>query len=112
MKYILLFVGDDTVEPTAPEMAEMYEAVGAWWGEHAQAGHIVGGHQLQPSRTATTINRGNGTPVVTDGPFMEAKEAIAGYAILDVPDLDAAINVARTWPWGSKVEIRPILEQP
>jgi hypothetical protein len=89
----------------------MYGKIGQWWGEQVQAGHIVGGHQLQPARTATTVSRANGRVVVTDGPFMEAKEAIGGYGILEVPDLDAAIGIAGSWPSGSKVEIRPVVEQ-
>ena len=87
--------------------AKVYEEIGKWWGEQAQAGRIVGGHELQPARTATTVHRENGQVVVTDGPFMEAKESIGGYGIIEVPDLDAAIALAGSWPPGGKVEIRP-----
>ena len=111
MKYMLLFVGDEMGDPANPEVAQMYATIDRWWGEQAQAGRIVGGHELQPARTATTVSRPNGTPIITDGPFMEAKETIGGYAILEVPDLDAAIAVAATWPPGSKVEVRPIVER-
>jgi hypothetical protein len=51
---------------------------------------------------------------VVDGPFSEAKESIGGFSIIDVPDLDAAIALARTWPSltfpGVRVEIRPIVD--
>ncbi len=110
MKYVMLLVGDEMGDMSDPAVAQMYQACGQWWGEHTQAGHIVGGHQLQPARTATTVQRVNGKTVVTDGPFMEAKEAIGGYGILEVPDLDAAIALAATWPMDTKVEIRPIIE--
>ena len=54
----------------------------------------------------------SGRPLVTDGPFMEAKETIGGYGIIDVPDLDAAIEIARGWPAQShRVEIRPIVQR-
>ena len=110
MKYVMFLAGDEMGDMSDPAVAQMYGAIGQWWGEHTQAGHIVGGHQLQPARTATTVQRENGKTVVTDGPFMEAKESIGGYGILDVPDLDAAIALAATWPPGTKVEIRPIIE--
>jgi hypothetical protein len=111
MKYVMFLVGDEMGDMSDPAVAAMYETIGAWWGEQVQAGHIVGGHQLQPARTATTVRRENGRAVVTDGPFMEAKESIGGYGILEVPDLDAAIAIAASWPPGSKVEIRPVIEQ-
>jgi hypothetical protein len=48
--------------------------------------------------------------MVVDGPFIEAKEAIGSYAIIEVPDLDAAITLAKGWPGGGAVEIRPVAE--
>jgi len=49
--------------------------------------------------------------MLTDGPFMEAKEMIGGFCTVEVPDLDAAIDLAKTWPARShKVEIRPIVQ--
>jgi hypothetical protein len=45
-----------------------------------------------------------------DGPFVESKEHIAGYGLIDVPDLDAALDLAKSWPWGGVVEIRPVLD--
>jgi len=111
MKYMLFLLGDDPGDMSDPQVAAMYQTIGQWWGEHVQAGRIVGGHQLQPARTATTVSRPNGHIVVTDGPFIEAKEAVGGYAIIEVPDLDAAIALAGSWPPGDKVEIRPVIEQ-
>ncbi len=110
MKYMLFLLGDEMGDMSDPKVAEMYQTIGQWWGERTQAGQIVGGHQLQPARTATTVWRENGQPMVTDGPFMEAKENVGGYAIIDVPDLDAAIALAQSWPPGDRVEIRPIIE--
>ena len=51
------------------------------------------------------------TGAVTDGPFLEAKESIGGYGIVEAPDLDTVIAMAKTWPASNKVEIRPILER-
>ena len=112
MKYMLMFVNDEDWETrSSPEQVKAgYEAVGKWWGEHAKAGRIVGGEQLKATRTATTVRRTNGKITVTDGPFIEAKESLGGYAIIDVPDLDAAIGLAKSWPALETVEIRPLVE--
>lgn len=114
MKYMLMFVQTDgeaweklsSVERNMP-------AIERWFGEHAQAGRFVGGNQLRPGRTATTVRWKGSQPVVTDGPFVEAKETIGGYGIFEVPDLDTAIAIAKTWPSPQDhvVEIRPIVER-
>lgn len=111
MKYMLLFVNDEAwYERSSPEeIRRGYDAVMKWWGEHSAAGRIVGGEELKPTRTATTVRRKDGKVSVTDGPFIESKEALGGYAIVEVPDLDAAISLAKTWPTGGTVEVREIV---
>lgn len=108
MKYMLMFVG----EPEAGEeqSAETMKAVGTWWEKYSQAGAIVGGERLQPSANATTVRLGGSVPAIVDGPFAETKESIAGFAIVDVPDLDAALEMTRNWPASPVVEIRPVWE--
>jgi hypothetical protein len=72
-----------------------------------QSGAQVAAFALQPAETATSI-RGD---VVTDGPFIDAKEVIAGFAIIEAPDLDAAMKIARANPatqQGGGVEVRPL----
>lgn len=108
MKYMLMFVGEP--EAGEEEMAETMKAVGAWWGKYSQSGAIVGGEHLQPSANATTVHFRDSGPAIVDGPFAETKESIAGFAIVDVPDLDAALEMTRSWPASPVVEIRPILE--
>jgi hypothetical protein len=71
-----------------------------------QGGRILGGIALQPTGTATSIRSG----VVTDGPFIETKEALAGLYILEARDLDHAIALARMTPTADGgVEVRPLL---
>jgi hypothetical protein len=114
MKYMLMFVQTDEEGWDKLSPAERnFEAIERWWGGHAQAGRIVGGHQLRPGRTATTVRWKDGKPVVTDGAFIEAKETIGGYGIFEVPDLDTAIAIAKTWPSPQHhlVEIRPVVER-
>ena len=110
VKYMLLLVRNDEAWESLSDAERHYEAISRWWMEHARAGHVVGGYELQPARTATTVRWQDGKPVITDGPFMETKETIGGYGIVDVPDLDAALAIARTWPARDHaVEIRPIV---
>lgn len=112
MKYMLMFVNNEEWETRSSpeEVTKGYEAVYKWWDEHSKAGRIVGGEQLKATRTATTVRRTNGKITVTDGPFIESKETLGGYAIVDVPDLDAAIGLAKSWPALETVEIRPLVE--
>jgi hypothetical protein len=73
-----------------------------------QFGAMVAAFALEPSTTATSV-RGD---AITDGPFLEAKEVIAGFYVIEAPDLDAALEVARRNPatqQGSGVEVRPII---
>ena len=75
-----------------------------------QAGVHKGSNRLQPTSTATTVRVANGKSQVLDGPYIESKEQIAGYYLIDVPDLDAAISWAARCPAASHgaVEVRPV----
>jgi hypothetical protein len=106
MKYLLMFVS--TTETDQFSEAENIE-IDVWWREHTEAGRILGGEQLQGVETATTVRHDHGNVTIVDGPFVESKEHIAGYGLIDVKDLDAALDLAKSWPWGGVVEIRPIL---
>jgi hypothetical protein len=111
MKYMVLISGNESWEGLSQEERNaLYERIGAWWGEHAERGEILEGHELQGVETATTvrIDRG-GTVTVTDGPFIEAKESVGGYAVIDVADLDAAIALVSGWPGPDTLEIRPVV---
>ena len=113
MKYVLLFGGTmegvDQLEGSAREMAMAdYEKSGQWFEKYSRAGKVVGGHELQGPSTATTVSRLNGRITVTDGPFIESKEVIGGYAEIEVADLDEALAMAKEWP--GTVEIRPIVD--
>jgi hypothetical protein len=111
MKYVLLFAGtmEEAERAANPELAAEYARIEKWFDEQARAGKVVGGHELKGPQTATTIRFDKGKPVVTDGPFIEAKEVIGGFAVVEVADLDEALAIAKTWPGGS-VEVRPVVE--
>ena len=112
MKYMVLIVDtkDGWSNFSPSEQEELYGRVAAWWSEHAAAGEILEGHQLQPPETATTVTRSvSGEVTVTDGPFIEGKEMVGGYGIFELPDLDAAIALASSWPAPDTIEIRPVV---
>ena len=66
------------------------------------------GSKLQGPETATTVRLEGGEPVITDGPFVEGKEVVSGYAEIEVADLDEALRMVQTWPGCPVVEIRPL----
>ncbi len=115
MKYMMLIAGDEDVwaSRSAEESAALYERIRSWWADESASGRIVDGHELEPSPTATTVRIGmDGATTVTDGPFIEGKELVGGFGILDVRDLDEALKVAATWPVpGDVLEVRPIVER-
>src|SRR5262245_32274519 len=113
MKYVLLFGGTmegvDQLESGVREQAMAdYEKSGKWFEKYTKAGKVVGGDELQGPSTATTVSHKNGKLTVTDGPFFESKEVIGGYAVIEVADLDEALEIAKEWP--GTVEIRPIVD--
>ena len=114
MKYVLMFadsVEDQTSwEKMSPDqMHAAYEHINKWFEEHSKSGKIVGGEELQGPSTATTVRHKNGKTTVTDGPFIESKEVLGGFAIVEVKDLDEALAMAKSWPGGNLVEVRPIV---
>jgi hypothetical protein len=76
-----------------------------------EAGILVSGAGLQPPESATTVRVTDGRRLVQDGPYADTKEQLGGFAIIDVPDLDAALDWAARYPAGplGVVEVRPIL---
>jgi len=106
--YVLMFVNDESFrERPKDEVAAVYAEITRWSEDLEQKGILKGGVELEPKRTATTVRRVNGTMRVSDGPFIESKEHVGGFAMIDVPDLDEAIRIAKAFPGG--VEVRPIV---
>jgi hypothetical protein len=111
MKYVLLFVGtredQDRWDRMTPEQIQAsMGGAGEWFEKYSRAGKIAGGEQLQGYKTVRTVQG----DVVTDGPFIESKEVIGGFAVVDVKDEDEAVEMAKTWPAGP-VEIWPAVER-
>jgi hypothetical protein len=115
MKYVLLFVGTmEDQERWDNQSKQEFEAAlasaGRWFGEYTRAGKVVGGERLKGPQTVTTVRSANGKRIVTDGPFIESKEVIGGFAVVDVKDLDEALEMAKAWPAGP-VEVWPAEER-
>ena len=117
MQYMLMFRETET-EFERRENAEKAPAYwGAWMayiGALNEAGIVVSGAGLQPPHSATTVRVRDGQRQVQDGPYADTKEQLGGYFVIEVPDLDAALDWAARSPsaaYGS-TEVRPVLPPP
>jgi hypothetical protein len=104
----MLIADDGTSQGSSEDQSAIYEKIGAWWGEHSAKGKIVGGNELQGPETAKTVRISGERVTVTDGPFIESKEVIGGYGVLECDSLEEALAIAKTWPGPSSIlEVRP-----
>ena len=115
MRYMLLICDDEANAPApgAPGFNEMLDGYRVFGEELARRGADTGDRAaLQPVATATSVRVRNGERLVTDGPFAETKEQLGGYYVVDVPDLDAALELAALIPGAhtGTVEVRPVME--
>ena len=120
MKYLLLIYADEAAAEAAQastppdEQAaqlKLWYDYGDWLTEK---GWFIAGDALQATSTATSVRAPDGKPVVTDGPFAETKEQLGGYYLLDVANLDEAIEAGSRCPGAmfGTIELRPIQEFP
>jgi hypothetical protein len=114
MKYLLLIYADERAYETMSEdeRHEMYAAYDVLMKDLAEKGQSLAGDELAPTSTATTVQVRNGERLITDGPFAETKEQLGGYFLVDVPDLDAAIDIAARIPsvHAGSIEVRPVID--
>ncbi len=113
MQYMLLIYSNEAAAATAGE-AEMMEVMKAYndftAAVHAR-GIFKGGDALHDTSKATTVRTKDGKHVLTDGPFAETKEQLGGFYLVDVKDLDEALEIAKMCPgskWGA-IEVRPVM---
>jgi hypothetical protein len=105
MRYMMFVCVDPAAEKYVPEE----DNVDDWVAEMDRRGVRVLGHRLKGTEAATTVRRRQGKVAVTNGPFAETKEWIAGFVLLECADLDEAIEIASKHPIArfGKIEIRP-----
>lgn len=111
MKYMMLIYGSDEQweAQSEDEKRAAYKRIGEWWERESKAGRIVGGEELAPRWTAKTVRKTDGGVTVTDGPFVEAKETIGGFGLLDVPDEETALRMLKECPFRA-LELRRVVE--
>jgi hypothetical protein len=105
VKYAILIYAPETGD-SDPDVTEEYMQL-------SRRETTIGGEQLQPSATATTVRVQGGEALTTDGPFVETKEALGGFYLIDVSNLDDALEFAAKVPaarLGGAVEVRPLVE--
>jgi hypothetical protein len=113
-KYAILLYGDETAgADLSPEQQK--QVMDLWWGFEGelqkQEGVRLAGEALLPTNTATSVRMSGGKTTTTDGPFAETKEQLGGFYLLDVKDLDEAMQWAAKVPMQEgTVEVRPVQE--
>lgn len=113
MKYLCLICADKVMEQMPEADAERhFEEYRAFIEDIRRSGHFVGSNRLLPPSTATTVRVRKGKISTTDGPWVETKEQLGGYFVIEARDQDEAIRVASRIPgaWIGCVEVRPIAE--
>jgi hypothetical protein len=115
MKYALLIYATPGAADGAPPGSADDGVINSWLDYTAamkESGALLAAEQLAHVDTATSVTLRSGERLLTDGPFIESKEHLLGFYLLDVPDLDAALDWAGKMPivrYGT-VEVRPVLE--
>ena len=114
MPQYMLLIYNPLESPLSPEeLGEVGPRFGAYTQGLQNAGVLLAGDALEGVEIATTLREHDGEVQITDGPFAETKEYLAGYYLIDCPDLDSALDHASRMPnlaYGS-VEVRPVWDQ-
>ena len=112
MQYLLMLYSEEGgwSRMSPAEQEQGVAAYGAYTQALKTAGALVGANRLQGTTTATTVRVANGKTQVLDGPYADSKEQLAGYYLIDVADLDAALAWAARCPGASHgtIEVRPV----
>ena len=115
MRFMILRKADKQTEAGVMPSRQLLEAMGAYMGEMTKAGVMLAGDGLKPTSKGARVKFRRGKPTVTDGPFTESKEVIAGYCLIQVASMQEAIDWVKRWPaldadGEVEIEIRPLYE--
>jgi hypothetical protein len=111
MKYLILgLLTESGQQLPGPDLEAWMQEIGAWYEKWGSSGKLADpGHQLDSVDKVKTIRTGG----VFDGPFMESKEVLAGYSLLETDTIDEAVEIAGTWPGVDRglivMEVRPVM---
>jgi hypothetical protein len=114
MQYMMLIYTSDAPEANGGLSEDEQQAITSEYMAISGAPGVTGGAELQPVTAATTVRVQDGRTLTTDGPFVETKEALAGYYLFEAGDLDAAIELAARIPaarLGGAIEVRPLVQR-
>jgi hypothetical protein len=106
MQYVLFICTDPDADPYDAALDNVEE----WWTDLNDRGKHLAGDRLRPVEDATTVRVRGGERLVTDGPFAETREWIAGFDVVEAADLDEAIEIAAGHPMArfGRIEVRPV----
>jgi len=110
MKYLMVILADkERYRPLNSEQVD-FEVTAGWWA--GVKGKVVARARLGPADQVTSITWRGTEPIVTDGPYIEAKETVGGIFVVEVDSIEEAIALAGTFPnkVGVRIEVRPVLE--
>ncbi len=111
MKYVMLILNtEESAKLSEADMQAWTSEIMAWYEKQGSSGKMPdGGAQLESPETAKTIRAGG----VTDGPFIESKEVLGGYSVLETDTYDEAVEIAKSWPGVDRglitIELRPVI---
>ena len=111
MKFALVVIETEESRRGVREHRDQHRArIQAWMAEQAQAGTLIGGEAFETETVGpVTVRRdAGGAATVTEGPFAGARETLGGYLLVDVANRDEAVELAKSWPTGETIEVRPI----
>jgi hypothetical protein len=114
MKYLLQIYPEGAMAAYEGLSEEEQKAIVDEYTAVRESPGVIGGDQLQPIETATTVRVHDGETLLTDGPFVDAKEHLGGYCLVEANDLDVALELAARIPaarMGGAVEVRPLVER-
>ena len=111
MKYLCLIYSNEQVLHTSPDSPHDSECLAYAEAIHA-SGRMLAAEPLESVTTATTVRMRNGKLSITDGPFAETKEVLAGYNLVEADSLEQAIELASRFPWAryGSMEVRPVAD--
>lgn len=114
MKFMMLVIEPHHGSPPSPEDLKKIHAECTAWHQHlVKTGKSLDCAGLKPPPFTKSLSKRTGQLKIIDGPFIETKEVLGGYEMLDCADMDEAVQIVSTFPaldWGVAVEIRPVIE--
>ncbi|HEY0697479.1 MAG TPA: YciI family protein [Micromonospora sp.] len=109
MRYALVIFHDEAGQLT-PDEIDAHPRHRAWLAEVRRRGAFAGGQRLRPARESRTVRSRAGRTLISDGPFIETREQVGGFALLDCASLDEAVELAALHPFAEfgAIEVRPV----